>query len=187
MGCFIVVTGLPASGKTTVAQAVAQSLRLPMLDKDDFLESLFEGAIVGSAQRRRELSHAADQEFCRRAEQSKGAVLASWWKHPRSLVDSGTPAGWLASLPGPCVEVHCRCGPVVAAERFAARKRHPGHLDGRWSHAELLTSFAQQTALGPLGIGNVITVDTERDFELGTLVRNITRAFGNAAVDGPGT
>jgi len=186
MGRFIVVTGLPASGKTTVARAVAQLMGLPMLDKDDFLESLFEGAIVDSARQRRELSHAADQQFCRRAEQSKGAVLASWWKHPRSPVDSGTPTDWLASLPGPCVEVHCRCGPVVAAERFIARKRHPGHLDGRWSRAELLTSFAQQLALGPLGIGNVIAVDTESDFECGTLVRDITRAFENSAVDGPG-
>lgn len=65
MGRYVVVSGLPASEKTTLARAVAQSLGLPMLDKDDFLESLFEDAIVGSAQRRRELSQLADRAFRR--------------------------------------------------------------------------------------------------------------------------
>lgn len=185
MGRYVIVSGLPASGKTTLARALAESLGLPMFDKDDFLESLFEDAIVGSAQRRRELSQLADRAFRRCAEQSTGAVLASWWRHPRSSVDSGTPTDWLGSLPGWCVEVHCRCSPVVAVARFKARKRHPGHLDDRWSHAELLTNFAEQTTLGPLAIGSVIDVDTERDLELGTLVRDIARAFESAAAGGP--
>jgi len=39
---FVVVSGLPGSGKTTVAQALAPLLKLPLFDKDAILEQLFE-------------------------------------------------------------------------------------------------------------------------------------------------
>jgi len=183
MGRFIVVTGLPASGKTTVAREVAQSHGLPMLDKDDFIEALFEGVIVDSAQRRRELSRIADDDFRRRAEQSRAAVLTSWWKHPRSSVDSGTPTDWLDSLSGPRVEVHCACSPAIATGRFVGRTRHRGHLDGRWSHADLLEDLTKQAKLGALGIGKVVEVNTNADFELDKVMRDIERAFEAVAIE----
>jgi hypothetical protein len=39
---FVVVSGLPASGKTTLARRLADGLGLPLLDKDDILDRLFE-------------------------------------------------------------------------------------------------------------------------------------------------
>ena len=39
---LVVVTGMPSSGKTTVAEAVARLLRLPLIAKDEIKESLFE-------------------------------------------------------------------------------------------------------------------------------------------------
>lgn len=177
----VVVSGLPASGKSTVARAVAHELALPVLDKDFFLESLFESNVVSDEQSRRKLSHAADQVFRKMAEQSESAVLASWWKHPRSSVDSGTPTEWLNSLPGLLVEVHCRCSPVTAAQRFVTRKRHPGHLDGRWSYADLLVGFEEQALLGPLAIGRVVKVQTDGQVELARLLRSIAQAFGRSA------
>ena len=39
---FVVVSGLPASGKSTLSRRLATALSLPMLDKDDILEGLFE-------------------------------------------------------------------------------------------------------------------------------------------------
>ena len=38
----IAVTGLPGSGKSTVGRTVARSLDCAYLDKDDFLEQLFD-------------------------------------------------------------------------------------------------------------------------------------------------
>lgn len=37
----VVVTGLPASGKTTLGRHIATSLGFGFLDKDEFLEDLF--------------------------------------------------------------------------------------------------------------------------------------------------
>jgi AAA domain len=175
-GC-VVVSGLPASGKSTVARALANALRLELLDKDDFLEALFDTRGVGDVGWRRQLSTAADAQFRRRAELSQGAVLTSWWKHPRSPSASGTPTDWLASLRGPRVEVHCRCSAAVAALRFLARARHPGHLDRRWTHAELLAAFEQQASFGPLCIGASLLVNTEVACDTGPLVARVVDAL----------
>ena len=183
MGRYIVVSGLPATGKSTVAREIAGSLGLPLLDKDDFLEALFDGVIVESEQRRRKLSRAADVEFRRRAEQLDSAVLTSWWKHPRSSADSGTPVDWLHSLSGLRIEVHCTCSPVMSAVRFIERVRHSGHLDGRWTHAELLEVLTKQEKHGPLGTGKLVEVGTDAGFEIDKVMRDIERAFEAVAID----
>src|SRR5690349_22393578 len=109
MNRYLILTGLPASGKSTLGRAVAAALGLPMLDKDDILEALFDSLGVGDAEWRRRLSRAADEVLRRQALASHGAVLASWWRHPASGEESGTPCEWLRSLPGALVELHCVC------------------------------------------------------------------------------
>lgn len=169
----IIVTGIPASGKSTVGHAVAAALELPMLDKDKILEDLFNSQGVGNAEWRRRLSRAADEALKEMALHSGGAVITSWWRHPTSQVDSGTPVEWLSSLPGVVVELHCVCRPQVAAERFLSRKRHEGHLDRLKTYAEVLAGFEQHAALGPLGVGQIVEVNTERSVELETLLVQI--------------
>jgi hypothetical protein len=147
---YIIVTGIPASGKSTLGRAIAAALGLEMLDKDEILEALFTSRGVGDADWRRELSRASDDELKHKALQSDGAVISSWWHHPASNVDTGTPVEWLTLLAGTVIELHCICSPNIAAERFMTRKRHDGHLDRYKTHAELLSSFEQQAAFGPL-------------------------------------
>jgi uridine kinase len=59
---FVVISGLPGSGKTTLGRRLAPVLNLPLIDKDDILDRLFE--LKGSAssaarfvQRRRHPGH----------------------------------------------------------------------------------------------------------------------------------
>lgn len=125
---FVIVSGLPASGKTTLACALALELDFPLLDKDSFLEALFATEGPGNSEWRRGLSKRADMSLREAALAKRRAVITSWWRHPRSTADSGTPADWLAPVPS-FVEVHCICSASVAAARFLACTRHPGHLD----------------------------------------------------------
>ena len=177
MNRFIVVTGLPASGKSSVGRAIAAGLALPFLDKDEFLESLFRVAGPHDVDDRRKSSRLADESFRSRALASSGAVLASWWRHPLSLVESGTPSDWLALLPGALVEIHCLCDPVVAVERFLARRRHPGHLDGQRSRDQLFAQFLEQSPLGPLGVGSLVEVNTNKAVDTEALMRQVDQAF----------
>jgi hypothetical protein len=164
---FLVISGLPASGKTTFGRQLAHALGLPLLDKDEILEALLDGLGVGDAEWRNRLSRSADVVLQRLAAQTAGAVLASFWRHPQVTGESGTPSGWISALSGRIVEVHCVCSPAVAAERFLARKRHDGHLDRDKRNDDLVADFVRLAALGPLGIGSLIQVDTGRavDFD----------------------
>ena len=177
----VVVSGLPASGKSTVARALASALCFDLLDKDDFLEARFKSCSVGDAAQRRRLSADADIEFQQRAETSRSVVLTSWWKHPLSAADSGTRTDWLIAMKGSLVEVHCHCSASIAASRFLARARHPGHLDGSWTRAELLASFARQAPFGPLGICPVVLVNTEVEWNIGLLLAHVHGALAACA------
>src|SRR6185503_2185997 len=127
---FVVVSGLPGSGKTTLARQLAPALGLQLIDKDDILERLFESKGIGDAAWRRALSRESDTIFQDEAAASPGAVLASMWHLPGMDADSGTPAAWVLELSNLVVNVRCVCAPEVAATRFMRRTRHAGHLDG---------------------------------------------------------
>jgi hypothetical protein len=144
-----------------------------LLDKDLILEQLFDTLGVGDAAHRSRLSRAADTQLRQQAQQSLGAVIVSWWRHPASVQSTGTETAWLADLPGAWVEVYCRCRPSIAVDRFLARRRHPGHLDRDKTRAAERLRFEQLHALGPLGLGRLITVDTERPVDLPALLRRL--------------
>lgn len=170
---FVVISGLPASGKSTVGAALERSLRLPLFDKDSYLEALFESEGTSDITRRREFSKRADMQFQRAAEAKRTGILVSWWKHPASSIDSGTPAQWVAHSGLFAIEVHCVCSPEIATSRFLTRVRHPGHNDSRWSRDSLLAMLQQQQTLGPLFPSANITVNTEHTLDAEQLANQV--------------
>jgi glucokinase len=156
---YIVMSGLPASGKSRLGREISRRLGLPFLDKDDFLEELYEREGAGNKIWRERLSREADDLFRAAALASKGAVLASFWRHPRRARGGGTPSEWLKALPGTMIEVHCSCPPKLALERFRQRTRHPGHLDAARDTDEMHRKFEVYAARGPLGLDAVIPVE----------------------------
>lgn len=169
---YVVVSGLPASGKTTLARQLGAALQLAVLDKDDFLERLFAEAGPITPVSRRVLSRRADDEFMRASMLSSGAVLVSFWRRPELSATSGTPTDWLASLPG-VVEVYCDCPPEVAAGRFAGRDRHPGHGDAGVDEERQLAVFRRLWSLGPVGLAAVVTVNTEDAVDLSSVLAEL--------------
>ena len=178
---FVVVSGLPASGKTSLAKALAPLLGLPMVDKDDLLEALFDSHGVVDKATRRQLSLLADSQLQQQVKETTGALVCSWWRHPLSAIDSGTDTRWLAQLPGSLIELHCQCVPEVAVQRFVARRRHPSHLDHGRSSLELLESFRVQARLGPLGVGVLIQDDASQTRDLNALCAKIAAIVANAS------
>jgi predicted kinase len=176
-GPFVVVSGLPGSGKTTLAHRLAPALQLPLIDKDDILKRLFETRGIGDTAWRRQLSRESDEILQQEARAAGGAVLSSFWHLHGMPSDSGTPTDWLLRLSAPLVNVYCVCPPETAASRFRNRKRHPGHLDGEMSHDDLLANLRQLALLGPLDISPRIDVDTSQEPDVTGLVAEIRGAL----------
>jgi glucokinase len=160
MRVFVMVSGLPASGKTTLAAALAHQLQLPHLDKDYFLEGLFSRDDPPSLEGRAKLSREADAAFRAAALRSGAAVLSSWWQHPLSKKTSGTSTDWLLHGQRPLVEIHCQCPASIALRRFIDRKRHESHADELRNRRELEQQFAEAAALGPLFPDRAISIST---------------------------
>ncbi|MFC7358807.1 AAA family ATPase [Nocardioides astragali] len=176
---LVVVSGLPASGKTNVGRILSERLSLPLIDKDAILEALFDSLGCDDRYQRYRLSRASDEVLYTLAESSPAAVLVNWWNH-----DSAPTR--LRAISSSLLEVHCDCPVEIAAERFAARRRHPGHLDQFRSpeeHEEGIRRM-RETYRGPLGLSDpVLTVDTSHpldDASVAGLVRSaITSVPGN--------
>jgi hypothetical protein len=157
---------------------LAPLLNLPLIDKDDILDRLFESKGVGDAAWRRTLSRESDVILQNEATNSNGAVLASFWRLQGMPSDSGTPTHWLDAPSHHVVNVHCVCELEDAANRFLQRRRHPGHLDGASSSAEIFASLRNLTQLPPLEIGPRIDVDTSQELNPIDVVRAIRGLLG---------
>jgi predicted kinase len=165
---FVVVSGLPAAGKTTVAGPLAEELCVRLVSKDAIKESLFAAVGHGGWEWSKTLSRAADAALARIAEDLDAAVLDNYWH-------ADTVDALLASLPRPIVEVFCRCDPELAFERFRSRTRHPGHADETRDEATVKAGFfGQQLPLGTLG--PVVEVDTEVPVVVAELAERVLEA-----------
>jgi glucokinase len=174
---FVVFSGLPGSGKSTLARQIAPALGLPVLDKDDFLDALFEERGIGDVAWRAALSREADIRFAAAARETDGACLVSWWRHPGApSAESGTPTDWLHALAGPIVEVHCDCDIETAMTRFVTRKRHTGHLDVLRTPSELREQLRAAIVV-PLACGPVISVSTDETVDISAVVERIRGVY----------
>ena len=128
---LIIVAGLPATGKTTLAKKIASRLHLPVLEKDEIKEELFDTVGFDGREGRLTLDRAANAILLRCAD----ALLAGG----NSLIMVNNfdrdAAGRVQEL---IVRTGCRCVLVflggdgdVLHQRYVDRDlrkaRHPGH------------------------------------------------------------
>ncbi|WP_329116717.1 AAA family ATPase [Streptomyces sp. NBC_01465] len=167
---FIIISGLPASGKTTLANLLAPQLGWPVMDKDTILESLYDTLGVGDPTWRHRLSRAADEILFTLAESVPQAILVNWWHHT-------TAPQRLSALTAELTEIHCDIDPTTAAHRFQSRTRHPGHLDADRTPAELAARVAEvrSTYPGPLHLGGrLLRVDTTNPVDTAAVAQWLT-------------
>jgi predicted kinase len=151
-GLLVLVTGPPASGKTTLAVPLAAALDLPLIGKDLIKEALFDALGTGDRAWSRRLGKASYEVLYTVAGALPAAVLDA------NLGPEAAPR--LHALDAHLIEVFCRCPADEVERRFSSRAptRHAGHVD------HLLAPEIRATltgGVGPLHLGGpVLEVDT---------------------------
>lgn len=173
---IVFISGSPGAGKTTLAVPLADRLGWPLIAKDDIKETLFDamGGVGGNLEESRRFGAGAMETLWALAARCPEVVLEANFR-PRSDYERAR----LTGLKGQVVEVHCQCPTSEAIRRFKARGAagvHPAHP---W---RLMGDHAFAEFDGPMGIGEVISVDTTRPTDIDWVATEVVRRFATMAV-----
>ena len=168
---ILLVNGVPASGKSTVAAVLGRRLSMPVLALDTVKEALFDHLGVGDRDHSRLLGKASYQAIFATIAgfpDGLGAIVDAWHGFQPLPVLEGH---LQRAAAGPVLEIWCHAPPEVIAARYRARVRHPGHPPA--AYAEELAALAARA--GSLGIGPTLEVATDRELDEEALVAAVGR------------
>jgi predicted kinase len=166
----VVVTGIPASGKTTLATALGARLGWPLISKDVVKEALFDALGTGDLQWSQRLGRAGHLVMYSLAATMPRVILEAHFQ-------PGVAEPELLALHRPLVQIYCRCPVDVAAKRYRRRiddpDRHAGHLPEHQSD-EVIGRWMKDPT-GPLDLPDapLIEVDTTVPVDLESVVASI--------------
>ena len=148
----MLVHGVPGSGKTTLATALAAELGWPLVSKDALKETLLDALGFADREASRRIGAAAGEICWTVIASSPGPCVLDTWITDRGVVDVGVARARIDRV----VEVWCHADDDIVRERYRSRVRHPGHFDdvNHEQHDAWIASAR------PLAIGEVIDVDT---------------------------
>jgi len=173
----VLVNGVPASGKSHLAQCLSQHSGWPVLSLDGIKNPFLQH--IGSVDRdfNRTLGKASYQaiwSFIRDAPPTSTFIVDAWFGfQPRSVLEAYIEEAGVDHT----AELWCKVPGHVAGERYASRlkDRLPGHPGAEYV-SELVT-LADQAE--PIAVGPVMTIDQTRQPDMPAITDWISAVFGS--------
>jgi glucokinase len=159
----VIVNGVPASGKSTVARNISKSLGWPLLTLDTVKEALFTQLGTGDREYNRMLGRASYKAiFALIADfpENSVVVIDAWFGfQPLDILSQYIESADIAQL----VEVWCHAPPETIGARYLRRteKRSIGHLGS--GYVPELIALAGRAK--PTGLFPIIDLDTSQQGE----------------------
>jgi predicted kinase len=168
----VLVNGLPAAGKSTLAPELASAFGLPLFGKDVIKEAHADvlGADPPPGLTQREWNGrlgrpASETMWALLGSSTPGAVLESSWRADvRGLVDAGLKRAGFAEA----AEIWCEAPPPLLRERFTRRRASSHPIHGAGLGDEEWASMVRHAE--PLGFGPVLRLDTSGNVDLAAVV-----------------
>ncbi len=172
----ILVNGVPACGKSTVARGLSARLGLFVFTLDTVKEPFFDELGVGDREFNRALgraSYKAIWSVVADAPDGAAAIVDAWFGfQPREVLE----AHLVRAGVGETLEIWCHAPPSILAERYRERlpQRHPGH-PGEAFVPELI-ALAERAR--PVDRGPRYDIDTTRPIDFDALLAWIAGHWG---------
>lgn len=163
MKCAVLVNGIPASGKSTVARAISDELKWPLLTLDTIKEAIFAHLGTGDRDYNRQLGKASYQAIfalIKDFPNGTNVVIDAWFGfQPVDILQSHIAMAGIDRS----VEIWCHAPGLILGERYRARlgERHSGHL----GEAYVPELIALAETAKPLGGHPVLNIDTTQAFD----------------------
>ena len=157
----IMISGAPGSGKTTLAKALAAKLSFALLSKDIIKETLFDnlGKENSDLIENRKMGGASMELLWKLAGHCPQVIIEANFR-PASAYERSK----IEALNCQLIEIYCRCSPEESMRRFAERASVSNHHSAHTLKTLPPKLLAEYN--GPVGIGKVIEVDTERPLNI---------------------
>lgn len=167
---LVVVTGMPAAGKTTLADALSLRVGLPLIVRDRIKERLYETLGTGDVDWSGKLGDAA---FALLFDFASLVLTAGQSVIVEANFFRGSAEEQFRSLPDHrLVQIHCAAPLELLITRYTNRPRHEGHHDAE--KVKLLPGrFASGTHDALDLPGDLIRVETLRPVDLDAIVSTI--------------
>ncbi len=166
--CLVIISGYPATGKTTLGKKLARALRLPFINKDTIKELLVD--MIGYSDRAwsRKLGKASLAilfEFTDRLlSVGQGVIIENDFRPALENKRFKKLMNKHKFLP---IQIFCHAEPAIIMQRFRQRvesgKRHPGHVD-HLNYEELKLNL-ENKYVAPLEIGGELILIDTTDFK----------------------
>jgi predicted kinase len=152
----VVVTGIPASGKSTLATALSNQLVWPLISKDVIKEALLGALGTGDLEWSQRLGRAGHVVMYSLAAAIPKVILEAHFQ--RGIAETE-----LLALNRRIVQIYCRCPVDVAGERYRRRiddpNRHAGHLPEHQSD-QVIQRWMREVPT-PLDLPNALLVEVD--------------------------